>query len=147
MRLVRVLFVVGCVQGCGAPSAPDAGTCESPLEWGHGGALMLPGTNCLRCHTTGGRASPFTAAGTVFTSPVCASPATQAVVTLTDAQHKSVSLPVNELGNFFTTEPLMLPFRVVVESEGRSVEMEASAAGDCGYCHQPDGRAGQLTAP
>jgi mono/diheme cytochrome c family protein len=108
---------------------------------------MFPGTNCQSCHTRGGRASHFTASGTVFTSPTCPTPAVGAIVTITDANRKTVSLPVNEVGNFFTTEPLVLPFRVVVESDDGRREMKRSTAGDCNYCHRPDGGPGPLNLP
>lgn len=148
MRWLLAMLVL--FAGCGGTPAPVASPpCETTLDWGHGGALMFPGTDCLHCHTMGGRAaSHFTVGGTVFSSSACPAPATSATVTLTDANGTQASLEVNEAGNFFTDLALTPPFKVAVEAGGKRVEMKALATGACGMCHKPGiGSPGQISTP
>ena len=95
------------------------------------GPLMLPGQDCLGCHGPAGSAAmKFSAAGTW---------APGAQVTIVDQGGKSVSLVGNEVGNFFTSEPLALPLQVSVGgarmASSRGVPIPVTYGG-CNQCHQ-----------
>jgi hypothetical protein len=144
------VVVVGCSEAT-FDVAPEECSLEAP-EWGHGGELMLPGTDCISCHQEGGAAadSPFTVAGTVFASGDCPEPVQGAVVHLVDADGVALALSVNEAGNFFSSEPLTMPLEVSVEYQGSQVHKPVPlSVGSCNMCHQPDGvgyvRPGSLT--
>jgi hypothetical protein len=138
------LGLVGMVAGCSgetSDAAPYECSLEAP-EWGHGGELMLPGTDCISCHQEGGSAadSPFTVAGTVFMTDDCPEPVQGAVVHLVDADGVARDLSANEVGNFFTSEPLAMPLEVSVEYQGVVVDKPRPLnAGSCNMCHQPGG--------
>jgi hypothetical protein len=135
-----LVVVVGC-SGATSKAAPDECSLEA-AEWGHGGELMLPGTDCIACHQEGGSAadSPFTVAGTVFVSDDCPEPVQGAVVHLVDDDGVTLALSANEAGNFFTSAPLTMPLEVSVEYQGVEVHKPRPLnAGSCNMCHQPDG--------
>ena len=118
--------------------ATDVPTCDrvAPVI-GRGGEFMLPGSDCLTCHRTGGAATTvFTVAGTVFASTSCADPLAGATVKVVDMGGVLHSLTTNEEGNFFTTETIPFPVSVSVE-HGTHVAVMASAppTGSCGHCH------------
>lgn len=129
----RQLAIIGmciAVASCGAARVEPAAF----------GPTMRPGDNCLRCHnersSTG--APPWSAAGTVFSR--FDSDRDEGVegvtVTITDAAGKVVTLTTNEVGNFYTAEQLLVPFRVAIERDGvRKVMPEAPPAGSCNACH------------
>jgi hypothetical protein len=57
-------------------------------------------------------------------------------VILTDAEEHEIRLVTNAAGNFWTPEPLVAPFNVALEYQGRRIEMpEAPPAGSCNACH------------
>ena len=118
---------------------------EAPQEWGRGGGLMLPGTNCVACHHPAGsaRGSPFSVAGTVFRAPTCAAPVSGAKLVVTDGKNRRLELTSNEAGNFYSAMPLEPPLRIAVEVGGVRREMETlSPHGSCGACHPTDRRLG-----
>jgi hypothetical protein len=84
-------------------------------------------------------------AGTIFTSSTCPTPSTTAIVTLTGADGQTLSLPVNEVGNYFTDAGVVFPVKVVVEAEGRRVAMAGTAHGACGICHTLGGKTGLIS--
>lgn len=109
------------------------------------GALMLPGENCLRCHSKGSpypRAPTWTAGGTVFARADATESegVSGAVIEITDKAGRKVILTTNSAGNFYTQEELQAPFRVAIEHNGRRAEMPIEApAGSCNACHShPD---------
>lgn len=115
------------------------------------GPLMLPGENCLRCHSDRSQypeAPAWTAGGTVFESATAESSrgVTGAMIFLTDKTGRTVKLSSNSAGNFYTREPLTPPFRVALEYEGQRAEMPIEApAGSCNACHShPDPTGGTL---
>ncbi len=137
-----------------------SGTDNAAPAGGYGfttGALMLPGENCLRCHSSGSnypQAPDWTLGGTVFT----AADATEtdgvrdAVVEITDKTGRVLKLTTNEAGNFYTQEPLEPPFRVALEYGGKRAQMPIEApAGSCNACHShPDptgGTKGRIRIP
>lgn len=84
---------------------------------------MAAGQDCLGCHD-GSSAKRWTAAGTF--------PGRGRTVVLADANGKTVTLVTNEVGNFYTSEPLAFPIRPSVNGE----QMDPSATyGGCNSCH------------
>ena len=95
------------------------------------GPEMLPGSDCLVCHTAGGMASghPFTAAGT-FPPPEWGA-GTEVVV-------GGQTTTTNAVGNFYITAPINYPAAASV----RGSSMEGGAPyGGCNRCHV-NGKAG-----
>lgn len=148
-----VLASAAVLVACGAePSAPETGISATEIR----GPTMRPGENCLRCHSpTGGVGAPtWSAAGTVYDARDADRDAGVEGVTviITGAGGERVRLVTNEVGNFFTDVPLTKPYRVLLEREGRQVEMPIPApAGSCNACHSwPDrsgGAPGRIYAP
>jgi hypothetical protein len=125
---VLTLALLGCSSSAEEPTA------------GTTGPLMRPGDNCLRCHQANSAvgAPEWTAAGTVF--PVHDAPTMDgvegAMLSITDATGHTVSLVTNEVGNFYTDEPLTAPLHVALELAGERIEMPVPApAGSCNACH------------
>jgi hypothetical protein len=147
--MVWAMLCVG-LASCGGGATLEAEDCAADHpDWGQGGDLMLPGTDCLSCHREGGSAaaSPLTVAGTVFASAQCPDPAEGAVVHVRDADGTELALPTNEVGNFFTAEPLHMPLTVwIARGDGVLDKPMGAVSGDCNGCHQPDG-AGYVRAP
>jgi hypothetical protein len=136
--VIRSVFALAAViVGCSSDpetAARDQAAYETP------GPRMRPGDNCLRCHndksTTG--APPWTAAGTVYARPDAERTEGLAgvKVVLKDAKGKTVTLITNEVGNFWTAEPLEAPFVPTLERDGRTIAMPyAPPAGSCNACH------------
>ena len=119
----------------GADPTGDASQAEE-----YTGPLMRPGQNCLSCHREDDeRGAPvWTAAGTVYASrdaPI-AEGLPCVTVTLTGADGAEVVLTTNAAGNFYTPAPLLTPFTVELEYEGRTISMPtAPPAGSCNACH------------
>jgi hypothetical protein len=95
-----------------------AAACSAPAE----GPLMAAGQDCLTCHD-GGNARRWTAAGTF---------APGAPVTISDSAGKSFTLHGNQVGNFYTAEPLAFPLTVSVG--GRTMP-DPVTYGGCNSCH------------
>jgi hypothetical protein len=99
---------------------------------------MEAGHDCLRCHD-GTSARRWTAAGTFWQG---------AHITLTDSAGTSFTLRGNQVGNFYTAEPLVFPLTVTVE--GRTMTDPATYGG-CNRCHglnaAASGAIGPLMAP
>ena len=158
---VAALVAAGCGPEGGtaavAPPAADAGleassdasgACEAGRpDWGRGGALMLPGTDCGGCHVDGGHAeaSAFTAAGTLFRSAACPDPIAGATVHVVDSVGTRLDLATNEVGNFYSTAALVPPLEVSIEVAGVVTAMGSKASnGSCGACHGVAGAQGYV---
>ncbi len=110
---------------------------------------MHPGGTCIACHSTDD-GPKYTIAGTVFpgVSELTDCNGTNGAgilsVVVTDADGKVLTLPVNDVGNFFTTEPVTVPFRskVVSASGKENVMGDPQTIGDCNHCHAAVGRNG-----
>lgn len=111
-------------------------------------APMLPGRNCLVCHSPDGQASRrvWTAAGTVYDSPdaECGKGLAGVKVEIADANRKIlITLTTNRSGNFFTSEPI--DFRGIiarVSKDGKFKEMQGAMVNAyCPECHYPGGLA------
>ncbi len=103
-------------------------------------AQMDPGKDCMACHSEGGTAPAWTAAGTVYATPDA--PAGEGLrhvwVELTDAKGKTVTRETNPAGNFYTSEPLVFPIEVAVRQGNSRIYMPGgSMSGACNSCHQP----------
>lgn len=109
---------------------------------------MHPGGPCIDCHTSGGEGPRFTIAGTVFPSgneldDCNGSNGAALTVIITDRNGASVSLTVNDVGNFFTTQPVAAPFTAkVVSPKGESAMTAPQTNGDCNACHAQTGNSG-----
>lgn len=153
LSCVRTLLALGAAMmlGCGSPTNERAAAEPNLVT----GATMLPGENCLRCHSPGSAypdAPVWTAAGTVFDRADGSRGVAGAIITLTDPSGRVVRLTTNEVGNFFTSEPLERGFRAAIEYDGRRADMPIGVpAGACNACHaypNPSGGAkGRIRLP
>lgn len=135
----------------------DTHTCNTanedcgPGECGGEGINMLPGADCLACHTQGGdrEAPPWTAGGTVFSDEWGTSGAGGAVVRITDSTGHTETLTAGSSGNFYTRATLVPPLTAEVETDAGVVAMAGEVStGACNSCHRCDGEAGgKLYAP
>ena len=110
---------------------------------------MLPGSDCLVCHTAGGdrEAGVFTLGGTVFTDLDGSALAEGVVVRVTDANGKVVEMTSNGAGNFFSSESMVPPMKAEVEVDGRVERMATEISyGGCASCHICD-EDGKVPAP
>lgn len=133
---VNIAAVPQAVNGCDAPTADEL-VPEAP---------MLPGRNCLVCHSPDGQASRrvWTAAGTVYANAddKCNQGLEGVKVEIADATRKIlITLTTNRSGNFFTSEPI--DFRGViarVSKDGKFKEMQGAMVNAyCPECHYPGG--------
>jgi hypothetical protein len=116
---------------------------EPEAEFGFAtGPSMLPGDDCLRCHSAGSAyptAPHWSLAGTVFPTPDAAATAGVhgvEVVVATEAGAVLETLTTNAVGNFYSNTPLPEGFRVSLRYQGASIEMPCPPpAGNCGACH------------
>jgi hypothetical protein len=144
-------FVVGMILAfsiaAASCSADDRGTCtEAPsfalLDDEPRGPFMRPGDNCLRCHSSSGEAKRkvFSFGGTVFAkadSPRCAGGEASVTIRVTDSVGKTVSVITNEVGNFWSKEPLTPPLSMEARRGDRVAKMPIdSPTGGCALCHR-----------
>lgn len=120
------------VDGAAMPNAVTYGGCN--LCHGNGGMgagpLMLPGQDCLACHD-GAQAKLWTAAGTWGGAGN--------TVVLRDSAGKTVTLVTNQVGNFYTAQPLAFPLRASVN--GQTMQPDVTYGG-CNRCHAGGGGGG-----
>lgn len=134
----------------GPPQASDAcDTTNEACALGVSGCRgegpdMLPGADCLACHTSGGgRIPPWTAGGTAFRDVDGLAPLKNAIVRVTDADGKVVEMTTNAVGNFYTDRALTPPLRAEVEKDGAVRAMAGEVpTGACNACHACEGAAG-----
>ncbi len=133
---------------------PDAGSaqldpyavaarCSSGQYWKGGdeeSPLMRPGGTCIQCHAKG-EGPRFSIAGTLYATahePNDCNGASSAGarIVIEDAQGVSHTLTPNAAGNFYSSEPIALPYRGKIVFEGRTLTMESEQTdGDCNGCH------------
>ena len=125
-------------QGVGDTDTDDENCDRTELDWGLGGANMLPGSDCIDCHEDGGQAlSAFSVAGTVFESATCPSGVEGATVYLEDVNDGTlVEFTTNKMGNFYSENELAGPFWISVDQGGVTAEMEDPGSGSCNSCHR-----------
>lgn len=118
---------------------------------------MHPGGTCLDCHNTQDGPT-LTIAGTVFPTMTelddCngTNAGSTLSVVVTGSDGNVVSIPVNEVGNFYTKVRVAFPFHAkVVSSNGKQLTMtDAQSSGDCNACHTSvgaSGAPGRILAP
>lgn len=147
-------------------------TCTSDSWWtrgDHGSKKMTPGRACIACHMgqplktlddheddddQGEDDGPlFSFAGTVY--PVAhdaddcnglSDPETRVV--LTGADGATLTLPINEAGNFMTEKQLAFPVTAAVVNAAGTRTMKdpiaKAAEGDCNFCHTADSVSGRI---
>jgi len=131
----------GGTSGAGGNTAITVGGCFRPGFWDLvNDEKMRPGSACNTCHNT------FTVSGTVFdrsTEPEnCpgVDSTAGAQVTILDAAQHTITLPLNAVGNFWTSAVVVFPATVsVVRADRLRIEMQAQVTlpkgGDCNSCH------------
>ena len=98
------------------------------------GPTMSPGQDCLECHGNGGGeedAVAWTVAGTWSREGM--------KVYVRDAAGKAFTLTANQVGNFYTREPVRFP--VYVSVDGAAMPGSVSYGG-CNSCHGSGGGGG-----
>ena len=138
-----LLASAACFAACAADTTDTADTSRCGEVNTVPGPTMRPGQNCLGCHQEGfgdPDAPMFSAAGTVFDaadSEHC--DGVEGVkVFLTAADGSELELTTNEVGNFYTREPLMPEGPGPrLEFEDRTVKMgrKLPTVPACNACH------------
>lgn len=145
------------LSACGGTD--DEATAEAcgPIETTPG-PTMRPGENCLSCHQDGfgdEEAPEFTAAGTVFASldsDHCDGVGGVSIF-LTAADGSELELVTNQVGNFWTSEPLMEEGpgpRLEFEGETIMMGRDLPSIPACNACHSDSpvgGAAGKIFVP
>lgn len=146
----------------GTEAGADGGTttkCTSGKTWTGGNTrspLMRPGEACNACHQVMGGPN-LRVAGTVYPTlhepNDCngSAPPPQLTVIVTDKNNRTVSMPVNSAGNFFTQSKINAPFKAKVTDGTKTRAMVGSVtSGDCNSCHTVlgvNGAPGRIEAP
>ncbi len=167
---MRGPLLTACVLGlwaCNAPAQGDGGAGPLDVVAGFSGSpTMNPGLDCLSCHSATAtltcpvppcRASyrPWTVAGTVYGDPNADAEAgvPNVEILVVDSAGKALTLVSNEVGNFYTAEPLTFPLtsvqvqnerhRMIMNLQPATVVLQGAAGvpiGSCNLCHsQPAG--------
>jgi hypothetical protein len=89
---------------------------------------MAPFQDCLGCHDGSSSAPRWTVAGTWYRG---------SRVIVTDRDGKTISLTGNEVGNFYTAEPVAFPVRVSVDGKLMPTTQGPSYGG-CNRCHHAE---------
>lgn len=110
------------------------------------GIDMLPGANCLNCHSRNGdREAPiFNAAGTVYSDKWGSSPESGATVRITDANGKTYEERTGRAGSFRFEDNIAFPANVEVETNAGVKTMNDEVKnGECNSCHACTGSKGE----
>lgn len=129
----------------GDPSCNSANENCGPGSCGGEGGTMLPGSDCLSCHRSGGaeEAPTWYAGGTVFTDDLGSDGASGARIRITDSTGYTAELSSNSAGNFYTSHRLVPPLTAEVETNAGTLTMgETVNTGACDTCHSCGGAAG-----
>jgi hypothetical protein len=127
VRHAILAAVLVLVAGCGGEGGED-----------DGGPTKSPGSNCLSCHSPGGGAPAFSAAGTVFAGGNSTAGVAGATVTIRPSSGTVAVMTTNSVGNFYTSAPLNPPLTISVSAGGHTNTMASTASsGACGSCHKP----------
>ena len=155
-RLLLVLgplvLVASCAEDGGGP------TVSSGDGVGPKGPLMRPGQDCNQCHRPNNSfgAPVWTAGGTVLATTKGGGAVEGAVISITDADGKNVTLTSNEVGNFYTSTPLVVPYDITITYGGESRRMpfkdgKPNGSPNCNHCHAAElpsyGALGHLRPP
>lgn len=144
---------------CGGAPASGANApvvCTSGTTYARGhNTMMRPGGACITCHS-GDEGPIYSIAGTVYPTvhepDDCngsSDPNTKVVIT--DANGKTLTLPINAAGNFASGQTIALPYTAKVVSGTKERKMIApQSEGDCNSCHTEQGASkapGRIMAP
>ena len=155
---IVLLFLFACSDGGKLDdTGPGSATCDytheecAPGVSGCSGesANMLPGSDCISCHTGSGEAPKWQAAGTLFTDLDGTLAVADATVRVTDSTGTTVEMTTSSKGNFYTSKSLVPPLSAEVETDAGIVAMSQTVeTGACNSCHQCDGTpGGKMYAP
>ncbi|MDP2305726.1 MAG: hypothetical protein Q8P18_06835 [Pseudomonadota bacterium] len=116
------------------------------------GSRMLPGSDCVSCHSRGSgddEAPAWSIAGTAFVDRDGSAPLEDAIIRVTGADGAVVTLTTNAVGNFFSDERVEMPYTAEIEVGGETRSMgTAPEYGGCNSCHSCEGTAaGKLRGP
>ncbi|MDB4934505.1 MAG: uncharacterized protein JWP87_1477 [Labilithrix sp.] len=158
LAILEKWFAAGMPKGtdvCDAKAAASVydtpSVCSTKTSWtrgDHGSILMRPGGACTQCHDDQGRGPDYQIAGTVYATAHepddCNGTSSSAVkVVITDAAHKTFTVPVNAAGNFYLDpirQKITMPYKAKVVSGAKSRAMSAAQTdGDCNKCHTEKG--------
>lgn len=148
--LVGVFAALG--TSCTDPVLDDEIDSLGP-ETGDVGPLHRPGQPCVVCHSEFGPASDavFLLGGTVFDSPLRATPVEGVEVRIVDAAGARFSKLTNAAGNFYVTSgegELRFPVRVRISKNGveRPMLSHIGREPSCANCHfdPPDAGPGRV---
>jgi len=151
-----VLSLTACATAGGTADDPATACNEENEACGIGecggeGAEMLPGSDCVVCHTAGGadEANAFTYGGTAFTDIDGTSPLSGATVRIIDADGNVFEKATNAVGNFYGSDDLVFPILTEIDVDGQTRAMVTPVTtGACTTCHVCAGTAGgKLYAP
>lgn len=135
MAIVMLIVLVGCGESSPVSSVSRAGGTNSHHA----------GENCMQCHSQGGGAdSWFQAAGTLITKQGDTITSGTVTIHFQDGS-PPVSLEVDSLGSFFTTEELGLPTPIAPivkdNTTGDAAQMPfTTVSGSCNFCHTDSNR-------
>jgi hypothetical protein len=129
--------------------APECNTDNescAPHTCGGEGSNMLPGADCVSCHSRNSgedEAPVWSVAGTAFADLYGGEPLSGATVRITDADGVVTELTTNRVGNFYTSAHVAKPYSAEIEVNGQIQSMSASQdEGGCNSCHACAGAAG-----
>ncbi len=155
-RLGLLLALAACAPDGGDTGTTDTATCSTDSYWTGGNEEspnMNPGQDCIACHNSG-EGPNFTLAGTVmgaYDDPDDCNGIEDVRVRVTDADGVETVLTSNGAGNFYTDEDIAMPYTIVLERDGETLEMNgAQSDGACGSCHTAEGASsapGRVVAP
>jgi len=145
--------------GAGAGGANAPVVCTSGTHYSRGeNDRMKPGGACTTCHSSSGEedAPIYSIAGTVYATvhepDDCNGASDPSIkVVITDANGKTLTLPVNRAGNFASVQNIALPYTAKVVSGTKERKMVSPQTdGDCNSCHTEQGTSkapGRVMAP
>jgi len=147
------------LSACGAGGYPDdpATACNEanegcgPNDCNGEGSQMLPGSDCLACHTAGssGEGGDFSYGGTAFVDIDGTAPLVGATVRIIGNDGTSFETTTNDAGNFYGTQALSFPILAEIDVDGQTKAMVTPVStGACSTCHMCGGTSGgKLYAP
>jgi hypothetical protein len=152
------LVLVAMLTACGSEAEPAGanGSIREGESYDFAtGPDMLPGQNCRACHGAPSSKYPeapdWSFAGTVFEGPDSELGAEGVTVTVIDATGAQATAITNQVGNFYSSAPLVAPYSVSLSKGERSVTMAVfPPAGGCNACHAANpvgGAPGRLYLP
>jgi hypothetical protein len=165
MRFAIALLTTSVLAAC-EPAPPEPAACSTGEVWtggDDGSALMHPGMDCIGCHAQGGGEDEgedesegplYTVAGTVmgaFDDPDDCYGVEGVTVNILDADSTLFQLVTNAAGNFFTNDPVVLPYTITLDDGvAQNAMVTPQSDGGCAVCHTETGEnaaPGRIVAP